>query len=141
MQKHDYFFSSTETELIRAAQGMGNMPETLQGIALELENFAQITKKIKGALTYPITLLVFALGATAILLIKVVPTIVELYPNKDSLPGITRIMLDVSDFMVAWWYILLGAGVAIAVIYNALYKYFLPFKIFIDGALLKIPTV
>lgn len=141
MQKHDYFFSSTETELIRAAQGMGNMPETLEGIALELENFAQITKKIKGALTYPITLLVFALGATAILLIKVVPTIVELYPNKDSLPGITRIMLDVSDFMVAWWYVLLGAAVAIAVIYNALYKYFLPFKIFIDGTLLRIPTV
>lgn len=141
MQKHSYFFSSTETELIRAAQGMGNMPETLEGISLELENFAQITKKIKGALTYPLTLLAFAIWAAAILLIKVVPTIVELYPNKDSLPGITVIMLNVSDFMVAWWYILLLSLWWTITLYKVLYQYFLPFKIFIDGFLLKIPVV
>ena len=141
MQKHDYFFSSTEIELIRAAQGMGNMPETLEGIALEMENFAQITKKIKGALTYPLTLLLFAIGATAILLVKVVPTIVTLYPNKDSLPGITQLMLNVSDFMIQWWYMLLWGVISIIVIYNVLYKYFLPFKILMDGTLLRIPTV
>ena len=141
MTKHSYFFSTTEVELIRAAQGMGNMPETLEGISLELENFAQIMKKIKGALTYPITLLIFALWATAILLIKVVPTIVELYPTKDALPGITQIMLEVSDFMIERWYVLLIAIATIIITYQVLYKYFLPFKILMDGALLKIPTV
>lgn len=141
MKKHEYFFSSTEIELIRAAQGMGNMPETLEGISAELENFAHIRKKIKGAMTYPITLLVFALWATAILLIKVVPTIVELYPNKDQLPGITQIMLGASWFMIERWYVLFLAVVVIIIAYNLLYKYFLPFKIFMDGTLLKIPTV
>ena len=141
MSKHGYFFSTTETELIRAAQGMGNLPDTLEGISLELENFSQIMKKIKGALTYPITLLIFALWATAILLIKVVPTIVQLYPNKDSLPGITRIMLDVSGFMIDWWYVLLGGVIFIITAYQLLYKYFLPFKILMDGTLLKIPVI
>lgn len=141
MGKHSYFFSSTEIELIKAAQGMGNMPETLEGISLELENFAHITKKIKGALTYPITLLVFALLATAVLLMKVVPTIVQLYPTTDQLPWITQIMLWISDFMVEWWYVIIVIIVATITTYNLLYRYFLPFQIFIDGLLLKIPTV
>lgn len=141
MSKHLYFFTTTEVELIRAAQNMGNLPETLTGIAKELEDFALINKKIKSALTYPITLLVFAIGATAILLVKVVPTIVSLYSNADSLPMITQIMLQASDFMIEWWYILFLGLVGIAIVYNMLYSYFLPFKIAIDGLVLRLPAV
>ena len=104
MQKHDYLFLPTETELVRAAQGMGNMPETLEEISNELENYSKIRSKIKGALMYPITLLAFAAIATAILLVKVIPTIVELFPDKDKLPEITKITLAFSDFMIERWY-------------------------------------
>lgn len=141
MSNHLYFFTTTEIELIKAAQGMGNMPETLEGISLELENFAQISKKIKSAMTYPITLLIFALGATAVLLIKVVPSIVQLYPSRDKLPGITQLMLAVSDFMIEWRLALVIIITTIIAIYKILYHYFLPFKIFIDGTILQVPTV
>jgi type II secretory pathway component PulF len=47
MKKYDYVFLPTETELIRAAQGMGNMPETLEEISNELENYSKIKSKIK----------------------------------------------------------------------------------------------
>lgn len=56
---------------------------------------------------YPITLLIFAAGATAILLIKVIPTIVELFPDPEMLPDITKLMLVFSDFMIEWWYLLI----------------------------------
>ncbi len=141
MEQHSYFFSSTEIELIKAAQGMGNLPDTLEGIALELENFATIVKKIKGALTYPITLLTFTVLAVVILMIKVIPTIVSLFPSKEALPQITRIVLDISDFMIARWWVLLISIVSIISGYRLLYKYFLPFKILIDGIILKIPVV
>lgn len=141
MSKHNNLFLTTETELVRAAQWMGNMPETLQEISNELENYSKIKSKIKWALMYPITLLLFAAVATAILLIKVIPTIVELFPDKDKLPEITKITLAFSDFMIEWWYVLflLIGGSIIA--YQILYKYFLPFKMFIDGLLLKIPVL
>jgi type II secretory pathway component PulF len=47
MSKHAYLFDPTETELVRAAQGMGNMPETLEEISNELENYSKIRSKIK----------------------------------------------------------------------------------------------
>jgi len=141
MQKHDYLFLPTETELVRAAQGMGNMPETLEEISNELENYSKIRSKIKGALMYPITLLAFAAIATAILLVKVIPTIVELFPDKDKLPEITKITLAFSDFMIERWYaifLIVWSGI---VAYQILYKYFLPWKMLIDGFLLKIPVL
>jgi type IV pilus assembly protein PilC len=90
---------------------------------------------------YPITLLAFAAIATAILLIKVIPTIVELFPDKDKLPEITKITLAFSGFMIQWWYLifLLVGGAIVA--YNVLYNYFLPFKILIDGWLLRMPAL
>jgi type IV pilus assembly protein PilC len=90
---------------------------------------------------YPITLLAFAAIATAILLIKVIPTIVSLFPDKEKLPEITKITLAFSDFMIERWYMLLIIIVTSITLYQILYKYFLPFKIFIDGLLLKIPVL
>jgi type IV pilus assembly protein PilC len=90
---------------------------------------------------YPITLLAFAAIATAILLIKVIPTIVELFPDKEQLPDITKITLAFSDFMIERWYVLFLSIIAIGVIYKILYKYFLPFKMFVDGLFLKIPVL
>lgn len=141
MSKHLYFFDTTEIELIKSAQIMGNLPETLEGIAQELENFASIKKKIKGALTYPITLLVFSVVVVAILLIKVIPTIITLFPSKESLPGVTIFVLDVSDFMIERWWTLLLLIIWFFTAYNLLYKYFFPFKMLIDSTILKVPTL
>ena len=141
MSKHDNLFLPTETELVRAAQGMGNMPETLEEISSELENYSKIRSKIKWSLMYPVTLLAFAAIATAILLVKVIPTIVGLFPDKDKLPEITKITLSFSDFMIERRYVLIVTAVSIVVAYQILYKYFLPFKMFIDGLLLKIPVL
>jgi type IV pilus assembly protein PilC len=141
MSKHNNLFLTTETELIRAAQGMGNMPDTLEEISNELENYNKIKSKIKWALMYPITLLIFAAIATAILLVKVIPTIVWLFPDKDKLPEVTKITLAFSDFMIERWYVLIIGIFSFITIYNILYKYFLPFKMLIDGWMLKIPVL
>ncbi|MBP6085816.1 type II secretion system F family protein [Patescibacteria group bacterium] len=52
------------------------MPDTLNNIAMELENFQKIKGKVKGALTYPVMLLTFAMLAVVVLLVKVIPTFV-----------------------------------------------------------------
>lgn len=141
LKKHEYLFSNTEIELIRASQITWNMPETLESISHELENFALIVKKIKSAMTYPITLLVVTIWAVSVLMVKVIPTIVTLFPTEDALPQITRIVMKVSDFMIDWRYILAAGLVWSVITFIALYRYFLPFKIFIDGFILKIPAI
>lgn len=140
MEAYKGFFGGDEIELIRASETIGNMPDALMSIAAELENFQKIRGKVVGAMTYPIVLITFALGAVAVLLVKVVPTFVGLFAGHD-LPQITQIMLQASDFMkVYWWVIALSLWVAVVSV-QLLYKYFLPFKILIDTALLKIPVV
>ena len=93
MQNHDYFFSQEEIALIQSAENMGNLPDILEEIAIELENNQRIQAKIKKAMTYPIVLIIFAFAAIIILLIFVIPTIVTMFPNQESLPGITKLMM------------------------------------------------
>jgi type II secretory pathway component PulF len=75
------------------------MPEVLQNIANELENFAKIKSKVKSAMMYPTVVIIFAIIAVLVLLRKVVPTIVDLFPSKEDLPAITKFVLAMSDFV------------------------------------------
>jgi type IV pilus assembly protein PilC len=116
------------------------MPDTLNNVALELENFQKIRGKVKGALTYPLMLLTFAIGAVAVLLVKVIPTFVGLFEGK-KLPAITEYMLIASAYLQEKWHIILLTIVSVVTVFNLLYKYFLPFKILVDTLMLKIPVL
>lgn len=140
MEIYRGFFGGDEVELVRASEGIGNMPDALMGIAAELENFQKIRGKVKSAMTYPIVLVVFAIIAVIILLIKVVPTFVGLFAGHE-LPIITQYMLRASDFMQAYWWLIIGGMTTIAVVTQVLYRYFLPFKIAVDGISLKFPVL
>ena len=79
--------------MIKSAETMGNLPEILDEIAIELENSQRINGKIKKAMMYPMVLIIFAFIAITILLIYVIPTIVTMFPNQESLPGLTKFMM------------------------------------------------
>lgn len=140
MQRYDYFFGNDEIELVRASESIGNMPDILLNIAEELENYQRTRNKIKSAMMYPIILMVFAIIAVAVLLIKVIPTIVSLFPDPELLPSVTKFVLAASDFMRAnwrWLAILVVGGITV---FRFSYKNILLFKIFIDDFVLKIPA-
>lgn len=141
MGKHPSIFEVTQTELVKAAQTMGNMPEVLREVSNEMENYQKIQAKIKWALMYPATLMAFTIAAVVVLLIKVVPTIVSLFPSPEQLPGITKLTLSISDFVQTRWLVLFLSIFGAIVTYNALYALFLPFKIFIDWFFLKVPVL
>jgi type IV pilus assembly protein PilC len=79
--------------------------------------------------------------AVIVLLIKVFPTIIDMYGDPEELPWITRFFLRASDYLQESWYKLLILVIAIIVWYNVMYKERLLFKIWIDKLLLKIPVV
>lgn len=141
MSSHTDVFAITEVELVKAAQTMGNMPEVLREIANEMENYQKITAKIKWSLMYPAALMVFTVVAVVILLVKVVPTIVSLFPSQDALPDITKLTLWLSDFVQQRWYAIFGGLFGGIIGYQVLYKYVLAFKIAIDGLMLKVPII
>lgn len=141
MLAHPYVFQVTEIELVKAAQTMGNMPEVLKEIAEEMENYQKIVAKVKGALMYPAVLLSFTVIAVFILLTRVVPTIVSLFPDYEQLPDITKLTLALSAFVQERWYVIIVAIAGVVLAYNLLYAFVFPFKVFIDGLFLKIPVL
>lgn len=141
MEQHPSVFQTTEIELIKAAQTMGNLPNVLKELAGEMESYQKITAKIKWSLMYPAALIVFAIAAVIILVTKVVPTIVALFPDTESLPGITKFTLSVSWFVIRRWFALLVGSFWAVITYQFLYVFFIPLRIFIDGLVLKIPII
>lgn len=141
MDNHEYFFKEEERELVRSAETMGNLPEILDEIAIELENSERINAKIKKAMTYPIILILFAFVAVIILLIYVIPTIVSMFPNQESLPALTRFMMGASTFFQSMRGFMIIIIIGIIVTYRFLYKYVLTFKIFIDKLLVTTPAI
>jgi len=83
----------------------------------------------------------FSIVAVIVLLVFVMPTIVSMFPSADQLPYITKVMLDLSDILKNTRYLLLLLIFGIYLGVQFLYKYFLPFKIFVDTIMLKIPVI
>lgn len=140
LEWHRYLFSWEEIELIRSSETMWNLPEVLNNISEELDNYQKIRWKIKNAMTYPIMVLIFAVIAVVVLLVKVMPTIVSLFPSKDTLPSITVFMLWASDFIQTKWWLMLAVLFWVSFWYKFLYTKVLKFKISMDKVFLELPV-
>ncbi|MGD9677333.1 MAG: type II secretion system F family protein [Vulcanibacillus sp.] len=107
--------------MVKAGELSGNLDNTLNSAAVYLEKENITRKKIKSALTYPIVVMVLAVAVTIFLLIKVVPSFVDLYATFDAeLPLPTRIVLFASHFVLNYWIVLLVLFLVIIFLYNFL---------------------
>ena len=93
-------FGELYVNLVRAGDQTGTLPETMQSLADHLERSGKIAGKIKGALMYPVTVLMLALGIAWFLLTNIVPQFAEILTSMDAeLPKITEITLALSDIL------------------------------------------
>lgn len=112
LEKHSEIFGPIYINMVRAGEAGGILDEILKRLALQQEKDASIRKKVKGAMTYPAILTIIMIGAFVVLMTFVVPTIgnivVDLAGEDTELPPQTRLLIGLSDFMVQYWYIMLG---------------------------------
>ena len=112
--KHPDVFDKVFLALIAAGEVSGTLDESLQRIAAQQEKDAATMNKIKGALTYPLIVLVVIFGVMAFMLFTVVPQVEKLYHDlKKELPFLTQVMVSAADFVASFWWliiILLGIG-------------------------------
>jgi type IV pilus assembly protein PilC len=137
--KHPKIFSRLYINLVRAGEVSGTLDQVLDRISFFLEKDLALRGKIKGALTYPTIVLVFALGITYFLLTTVVPQFAGiLIALKAPMPFITIVLITVADFLQTKSYILVIVGVIINIAYNAYYRTEKGRRV-IDGIKLKLP--
>jgi len=86
MDHHSHFFESDEIELVRSTEITGNLAQTLEDVADNLESTQDINQRVKKAMTYPALVILFTIVAVVVLLIFVMPTIIDMYDSLDKLP-------------------------------------------------------
>ena len=112
--KHPEVFDHVFLALIAAGETSGTLDEALTRVATQQEKDAATISKIKGALTYPIIVLLVIFGVMIFMLVTVVPQVEKLYHDlKKSLPFLTQVMVSMANFLAHFWWlvaILLGIG-------------------------------
>lgn len=113
--KHPKVFDGVFISLVSAGELSGTLDESLQRVATQQEKDAATMSKIKGALTYPIIVLVVIFMVLAFMLFTVVPQVEKLYQDLDKeLPFLTQIMVTAADLLQNWWWltiIIVGAAI------------------------------
>lgn len=110
LAEHPKIFPPIYVSLIKASEASGMMAPMLRRLAAHLEAQREMVKKIKGAITYPIVMFVFAIGVTIFLMTFVLPKFTQIYAGReDKLPILTRYLLAFSDKLTAYWVYVVSA--------------------------------
>jgi len=142
LAKHPKHFNELFVNLVQAGEHAGILEDILHKLATYMEKTEALKSKIKGALFYPIAVIVVAFIITCILMIFVIPQFEDLFKGFGAdLPALTRVVIDMSNwFQEKWWVLLLGIGGTIAGLWH-LKKRSLKFAHYLDRLSLKIPVV
>ena len=111
--KHTEVFDKVFLALIAAGEVSGTLDDSLRRVAAQQEKDAAIMSKIKGALTYPVIVLVVIFGVMGFMFFTVVPQVEKLYRDlKRPLPLLTQVMVNMAEFLIHFWWIALIVIVA-----------------------------
>ncbi len=116
MGKYPRVFNQVYLSLIAAGESSGTLDQALDRLALQQEKEADLNSKIRGAMIYPVVVLLVMVAVVGFMVVKVLPQVKTLYKGMGgaTLPLITRILLAVSDFTIKfWWVVLIGLALAV----------------------------
>lgn len=141
MRRQPKSFDSLYVAMVSAGEGSGSLPAVLDRLADYMEKAQAVRSKVQTALIYPACLSVVAIGVIAGLMTFVVPKVVAQFDTVgQSLPALTRLMIILSDFMVAYGgFLLLFLLGCIALFLNALRNR--AFKLRFDRFILALPVI
>jgi len=96
---------------VSAGEQSGHLGAVLERMADYTENRQILQQKIRNAMIYPVLLTVICFGIVGLLLGYVVPEVVRVFEAGDrELPLLTRILIGASDFLRAWWWLMLAVA-------------------------------
>lgn len=109
MAEHPLVFDRFFVNMVKAGEESGNIDQILNRLAIYIEKAAKIRGQVKGALVYPIAILVVAGVVVAGLLVFVIPKFESLFANSgQELPGLTQMVVDLSKTFISYWWAILG---------------------------------
>lgn len=142
LRKKPEYFDDLYCNLVDSGEQAGALETLLDRVATYKEKSEALKAKIKKAMNYPIAVVVVALIVSAILLIKVVPQFQEVFANFGAeLPAFTMMVINLSELLQEWWYMVLFGLVAVAFTFKTVHKRSEKFRDSLDRLVLKLPIM
>jgi type IV pilus assembly protein PilC len=114
LKKHPKVFDDLYTNMVAAGEAGGLLDTILQRLAKHMEKAMKLKAQIKSAMVYPAAILGVAGIVISVLMIFVIPIFAKMFADlsggKQALPTPTQIVIDVSNFMQGYWYVIGGAA-------------------------------
>ena len=140
-RKYPLYFDALYCNLVGAGEAAGILESLLDRLAIYKEKTLAIKSKIKSALFYPVSIIVVALVITAVIMIFVIPAFKDVFSSFGAdLPMPTLVVMAISDWTVANWYILFPAMGGAVYAFLEAWKRSLAVQIFMDRLSLKAPV-
>jgi len=141
LKKYSNYFSNLYISLVRSGEASGKLAEILLKLADNLEKEREFKGKIKGALIYPVIIIIAMLGVMFIMITFVLPRLLNLYKDFNvDLPTTTKFLIFISSFMTKFWPIVLGGLFLLGIIIKNYLKT-KEGKLFYDSMILKLPVI
>jgi type IV pilus assembly protein PilC len=119
MQRHPRTFNNLFIGLVKAGEIGGVLEESLQRLSTFLEGDMNLRRKVKAAMTYPVLVMVAAVGIVIFLVTWVVPQFAKLFVDiglkPDDFPAMTKFLIDLSATFTQRWWMYLTAIIVTAV--------------------------
>lgn len=142
LRDHPRQFDDLYCDLVASGEQSGSLETIYDRIATYKEKAEALKAKIKKAMTYPIAVLIIAAVVTSILLIFVVPVFQDIFASFGAeLPAFTMFVMDISDFMVAYWHLALGAIFAFIFLFKRAHRNSQKLRDQVDRNILKLPII
>ena len=122
MAKHDMVFDPLYTNMVRAGEAGGVQEEILNRLSGFLVTSEEIKSRVKGALAYPVAILIVAIAVLMLVFAFVIPKFKQVFASlgKGNLHWTTQIVMDVGDHMKVWWWSYLLGVVLIYMLHRLL---------------------
>jgi type IV pilus assembly protein PilC len=140
MRRWPQVFDNLAVAMVEAGEAGGVLDETLRRLAKLMEDSAKLQNQIRGALGYPVTVLVIAVAVFLGMTIFLIPVFAGIFDQLGAeLPAFTQMMLDLSKLLRSPFSVILVGGLIVgAFLFNRYYAT-PPGRRQVDALLLKVP--
>jgi len=140
LKKYPRIFDDLFVNLIAAGEAGGMLDVILERLSNYMEKTMKLKRRVKGAMTYPIAVLVISISVVALLLLKVIPVFKKMFEGMGGqLPGPTQFLITASEFAQHYFLVIVAVFVVIYIAFIRFYKTEKG-RLIVDSMLLKAPV-
>lgn len=138
LEMHEGSFPDFLISMVAAGETSGSLDIIMQRMSDHYAKENKLRNTVKGAMIYPIILLVLCVVIVIFLFTFIMPTFIDMYDDPSTMPALTKVMAAISDFLKTKWYILII--VVAAAFFGLRYALKVPsFRLKVDRLIVKGP--